>query len=97
MATPEALKDVVLSGEHSLVKALGPGQVYIDMSTVGPNTVRFATSWRVRSSECYANFECRLRDTRMIRAYSLFIWEVVKAHVALSPKRPQTIHYRGEG
>ena len=40
---------------------------------------------------------CRLRDTRMIRTYSLFIWEVVKAHVAMSPKRPQTIHYRGEG
>jgi 3-hydroxyisobutyrate dehydrogenase-like beta-hydroxyacid dehydrogenase len=40
VATPEALKDVVLSGEHSLVRALGPGQVYIDMSTVGPNTVR---------------------------------------------------------
>jgi flavin reductase (DIM6/NTAB) family NADH-FMN oxidoreductase RutF len=26
-----------------------------------------------------ANFECRLRDTRMIRTYGLFIWEVVKA------------------
>ena len=33
----------------------------------------------------------------MIRPYGLFIWEVVKAHVAVSPKRPQTIHYRGEG
>ena len=39
MATPEALKEVVL-GEHGLVRALGPGQVYIDMSTVGPHTVR---------------------------------------------------------
>ena len=48
-------------------------------------------------AECYANFECRLRDTRMIRTYGLFIWEVVKAHVAMSPKRPQTVHYRGEG
>jgi flavin reductase (DIM6/NTAB) family NADH-FMN oxidoreductase RutF len=48
-------------------------------------------------AECYANFECRLRDTRMIRSHGLFIWEVVKAHVAMSPKRPQTIHYRGEG
>jgi len=48
-------------------------------------------------ADCYANFECRLHDTRMIRSYSLFIWEVVKAHVAVSPKRPQTIHYRGEG
>ena len=48
-------------------------------------------------TECYANFECLLRETRMIRTYGLFIWEVVNAHVAVSPKRPQTIHYRGEG
>jgi len=48
-------------------------------------------------AECYANFECRLHDTRMIPTYGVFIWEVVKAHVATSPKRPLTIHYRGEG
>jgi hypothetical protein len=24
-------------------------------------------------------------------------WQVVNAHVATSPKRPQTIHYRGDG
>lgn len=40
LATPEALTDVVLSGEHGLVRALGPGQMYIDMSTVGPHAVR---------------------------------------------------------
>jgi 3-hydroxyisobutyrate dehydrogenase-like beta-hydroxyacid dehydrogenase len=39
LATPEALQTVVL-GEHGLAKALGPGRVYIDMSTVGPDTVR---------------------------------------------------------
>jgi 3-hydroxyisobutyrate dehydrogenase-like beta-hydroxyacid dehydrogenase len=39
LATPEALTEVVL-GEHGLVKGLGPNQVYIDMSTVGPHTVR---------------------------------------------------------
>ena len=39
LATPQALTDVVL-GEHGLVRALGPGQVYIDMSTVGPHTIR---------------------------------------------------------
>jgi len=27
----------------------------------------------------------------------LFIWEVVKAHVASSPKYPKTVHYRGQG
>jgi flavin reductase (DIM6/NTAB) family NADH-FMN oxidoreductase RutF len=47
--------------------------------------------------ECYANFECRLYETRMIPSYGLFIWEVVNAHVALAPKLPRTIHYRGGG
>lgn len=48
-------------------------------------------------AECYANFECRLIDTSLINKYSLFIFEVVKAHAATSPKFPQTIHYRGDG
>jgi len=47
--------------------------------------------------ECYANFECKLADGRQISKYGLFIWEVVKAHVATSPKYPETLHYRGEG
>jgi flavin reductase (DIM6/NTAB) family NADH-FMN oxidoreductase RutF len=47
--------------------------------------------------ECYANFECRLIDSSLIRKYSLFVLEVVKAHVATSPKFPKTIHYRGDG
>jgi flavin reductase (DIM6/NTAB) family NADH-FMN oxidoreductase RutF len=48
-------------------------------------------------AECYANFECRLVDSSLIRKYSLFVLEVVKAHVATSPKYPKTIHYRGDG
>jgi flavin reductase (DIM6/NTAB) family NADH-FMN oxidoreductase RutF len=47
--------------------------------------------------ECYANFECRLVDSSLIRKYSLFVFEVVKAHVATSPKYAKTIHYRGDG
>jgi hypothetical protein len=47
--------------------------------------------------ECYANFECCLYDGRQIAKHGLFIWEVVKAHVAVSPKLPETVHYRGEG
>jgi flavin reductase (DIM6/NTAB) family NADH-FMN oxidoreductase RutF len=47
--------------------------------------------------ECYANFECRLVDASLIKKYSLFIFEVVKAHVAASPKYPRTMHYRGDG
>ncbi len=46
--------------------------------------------------ECYASFECRLFDNRMIDDYSLFIWEVVQAHVA-PVEAPRTLHYRGQG
>lgn len=48
-------------------------------------------------AECYANFECRLVDSRLIKKYSLFVFEVVKAHAATSPRYPQTVHYRGDG
>ena len=48
-------------------------------------------------AECYANFECLLADASKVRKYNMFIFEVVKAHVATSPKYPKTIHYRGDG
>ena len=47
--------------------------------------------------ECYANFECHLADSGWVKKYNLFVFEVVKAHVATSPKFPKTIHYRGDG
>ncbi|MDE1150943.1 MAG: flavin reductase family protein [Micavibrio sp.] len=47
--------------------------------------------------ECYASFECRVVDTGLLRKYSMFVLEVVKAHVATSPKYPATMHYRGDG
>lgn len=47
--------------------------------------------------ECYANFECRLADARLVQRYNYFIFEVVKAHAATAPRYPRTIHYRGEG
>lgn len=55
---------------------------------------------RVRApliSECYASFECRLSDSRLVRSHNLFIFEVVKAHAASRPRYPRTIHYRGSG
>lgn len=48
-------------------------------------------------AECYANFECTLIDTSLVKRYSLFVFEVVKAHVATSPRYPTTVHYRGDG
>lgn len=47
--------------------------------------------------ECYANFECKVVDTGLLKKYSFFILEVVKAHAAASPKYPRTVHYRGDG
>ena len=47
--------------------------------------------------ECYANFECKVVDTSLLRKYGLFILECVKAHVPAKPKYPKTMHYRGEG
>lgn len=47
--------------------------------------------------ECYANFECRLANGSLVSKYGLFIWEVLKAHVASSLKYPKTVHYRGQG
>jgi flavin reductase (DIM6/NTAB) family NADH-FMN oxidoreductase RutF len=48
-------------------------------------------------AECYANFECRLIESSLIDRYSLFIFDVVKAHAVRSPRYPRTIHYRGDG
>ena len=47
--------------------------------------------------ECYANFECKLKDDALVDRYNFFIFEVVKAHVARRPKYPQTLHYTGDG
>jgi len=47
--------------------------------------------------ECHASFECRLHDDVLVEKYNFFIFEVVKAHVAASPKQPETLHYTGDG
>lgn len=47
--------------------------------------------------ECHAGFECRLYDDALIDKYNFFIFEIVKANVAVSPKHPETLHYTGDG
>jgi flavin reductase (DIM6/NTAB) family NADH-FMN oxidoreductase RutF len=47
--------------------------------------------------QCHANFECRLHDDALVAKYNFFIFEVVKAHVASSPRHPETLHYTGDG
>lgn len=48
-------------------------------------------------AECYANFECKLYDDRLVKDYNYFIFEVVHARVAIKPKYPKTVHYTGDG
>jgi len=47
--------------------------------------------------ECYANFECKIKESHLLPKYNFFILEVVAARVATSPKYPKTIHYTGDG
>jgi flavin reductase (DIM6/NTAB) family NADH-FMN oxidoreductase RutF len=47
--------------------------------------------------ECHASFECRLHDGRWIDRHSIFVFEVIAAHVAPRPKHPRTVHYLGDG
>jgi flavin reductase (DIM6/NTAB) family NADH-FMN oxidoreductase RutF len=48
-------------------------------------------------TECYANLECRVVDTRMVNRYNFFVLEVVKAWLDRDLKDPRTLHHRGNG
>jgi len=48
-------------------------------------------------SECYANLECRIHDTRMVSKYNFFVLEVIKAWIDPKVKDPRTLHHRGMG
>jgi len=47
--------------------------------------------------ECYANLECRVVDSSMVKKYCLFVLEVVKAWIDPAVKDPRTIHHLGMG
>ncbi len=48
-------------------------------------------------SECFANLECRVVETRLVNRFNLFVLEVVKAWRDPAQKAPRTIHHRGYG
>lgn len=48
-------------------------------------------------AECFANLECRVVDTRMVRRWGLFVLEVVKAWIDPRSTDPRTLHHRGWG
>ena len=50
-----------------------------------------------RIVECWANLECRVRDTALAARYDLFVLEVVAAWVRPGRGSPTTIHHRGRG
>jgi flavin reductase (DIM6/NTAB) family NADH-FMN oxidoreductase RutF len=47
--------------------------------------------------ECFANLECKVTDTRLVKEYNLFILKVGKAWTDPAQKNPKTIHHRGYG
>lgn len=48
-------------------------------------------------SECFANLECKVIDTKMASKYNIFIVQVTKAWITQSKKRPRTMHHNGNG
>ncbi len=48
-------------------------------------------------SECFANLECKVSDTRLVNKYNLFILEVIKAWTDPAQKNSKTIHHHGYG
>ena len=48
-------------------------------------------------AECYANLECRVADTRLVKRYNFFVLEVQQAWVDVACKVPRTLHHRGRG
>ena len=47
--------------------------------------------------ECFANLECVVTDTRLVKKYNLFVLEVVQAWTDPKQTNPKTIHHHGYG
>ena len=48
-------------------------------------------------AECFANFECKVVDGRLVNKHNLFILEVVQAWIDPRQRNPKTIHHHGYG
>ena len=48
-------------------------------------------------AECFANLECKVADTGLVKKYNLFVLEVLKAWIDPAQKNPKTIHHHGYG
>lgn len=47
--------------------------------------------------QCFANLECKVVDTAMVKRHNLFVLEVVKAWIDKRRRKPRTIHHHGYG
>ena len=48
-------------------------------------------------AECFANFECKVANTRLVNKYNLFVLEALKAWSDPAQQNPKTIHHHGNG
>lgn len=46
-------------------------------------------------AECFPNLECWVSDLRLVKRYSFFVLEAVKAWADPTRKHPHTLHHRG--
>ncbi|MFA6523499.1 MAG: flavin reductase family protein [Candidatus Peribacteraceae bacterium] len=45
--------------------------------------------------ECFANLECKVVDSALVKKYNFFVLEVVKAWTDPAQENPRTFHHRG--
>lgn len=88
--TIELAKNVVLAGNTS-------GKSVDKFKRTGFTTKRALYVNAPLIPECYANLECKVVDTMMVRKYNFFVLEVLKAWIDPTRKNPRTIHHRGNG
>lgn len=88
--TVELSKAVVGCGNSS-------GRKVDKFKTFGLTSVSSTKVHAPMIKECYANLECRVVDTTLVRKYGFFVVEVLKAWVDPSVKNPKTLHHRGSG
>ena len=63
----------------------------------GLTPCRPSASLRLLIAECFANLECKVADSRLVKMHNLFVLEVLKAWIDPTQKNPKTIHHHGYG
>ncbi len=48
-------------------------------------------------TECFANLECKVVNTRLVNKYNLFVLEVIQAWIDIKQTDIKTIHHHGYG